>query len=69
MMEAVRTSEASVDNQFARQYNPEDSSEQQSYLFRRGDYRNKSNNPQETVFGPNSDECVGFRDTFPHYIE
>jgi hypothetical protein len=27
-MEAVRTSETSVDNQFTRQYNPEDSSEQ-----------------------------------------
>jgi hypothetical protein len=26
-MEAVRTSEASVDNHFTRQYNPEDSSE------------------------------------------
>jgi hypothetical protein len=28
MMEAVRTSETSVDNLFTRQYNPEDSSEQ-----------------------------------------
>jgi hypothetical protein len=28
MMEAVCTSETSVDNQFTRQYNPEDSSEQ-----------------------------------------
>jgi hypothetical protein len=27
MMEAVRTSEMSVDNYFTRQYNPEDSSE------------------------------------------
>jgi hypothetical protein len=27
MMEAVRTSETSVDNQFTRQYNPEDSAE------------------------------------------
>jgi hypothetical protein len=27
MMEAVRTSETSVDNQFTRQYTPEDSSE------------------------------------------
>jgi hypothetical protein len=27
MMEAVRTSEASVDNHFTRQYNPEDNSE------------------------------------------
>jgi hypothetical protein len=32
MMEAVRTSETSVDNDFTRQYNPEDSSEQ-SYKF------------------------------------
>jgi hypothetical protein len=29
MMEAVRTSETSVDNHFTRQYNPEDSSESQ----------------------------------------
>jgi hypothetical protein len=28
MMEAVRTSETSVDKHFTRQYNPEDSSEQ-----------------------------------------
>jgi hypothetical protein len=28
MMEAVRTSETSVDNNFARQYIPEDNSEQ-----------------------------------------
>jgi hypothetical protein len=28
MLEAVRTSETSVDNHFTRQYNPEDSSEQ-----------------------------------------
>jgi hydrogenase maturation factor len=27
MMEAVRTSETSVENQFTRQYNPEDNSE------------------------------------------
>jgi hypothetical protein len=32
MMEAVRTSETSVDNHFTRQYNPEDSSEQEHYL-------------------------------------
>jgi hypothetical protein len=31
MMEAVRTSETSVDNHFTRQYNPEDSSEQQYF--------------------------------------
>jgi hypothetical protein len=33
MMEAVRTSETSVDNHFTRQYNPEDSSEQQMTAF------------------------------------
>jgi hypothetical protein len=33
MMEAVRTSETSVDNQFTLQYNPEDSSEQQTPAF------------------------------------
>jgi hypothetical protein len=33
MMEAVRTSETSVDNHFTRQYNPEDSSEQGYLLF------------------------------------
>jgi hypothetical protein len=32
MMEAVRTSETSVDNHFTRQYNPEDSSEQNMFL-------------------------------------
>jgi hypothetical protein len=32
-MEAVRTSETSVDNHFTRQYNPEDSSEHQGYLM------------------------------------
>jgi hypothetical protein len=33
MMEAVRTSETSVDNHFTRQYNPEDSSEQALKMF------------------------------------
>jgi hypothetical protein len=34
MMEAVRTSETSVDNLFTGQYNPEDSSEHQlGYMF------------------------------------
>jgi hypothetical protein len=33
MMEAVRTSETSVDNHFTQQYNPEDSSEQQFHCF------------------------------------
>jgi hypothetical protein len=32
-MEAVRTSETSVDNHFTRQYNPEDSSEQELQVF------------------------------------
>jgi hypothetical protein len=31
MMEAVRTSEMSVDNHFTWQYNPEDSSEHHAY--------------------------------------
>jgi hypothetical protein len=33
MMEAVRTSETSVDNNFTRQYIPEDNYEQQTYLI------------------------------------
>jgi hypothetical protein len=33
MMEAVRTSETSVDNHFTRQYNPKDSSEQQVVIY------------------------------------
>jgi hypothetical protein len=33
MMEAVRTSETSVDNQFTRQYNPEDSSEDDNVVM------------------------------------
>jgi hypothetical protein len=33
MMEAVRTSETSVDKHFTRQYNPEDSSEHHVYLI------------------------------------
>jgi hypothetical protein len=32
MMEAVRTSETSVNNQFTRQYNPEDSSEHHCFI-------------------------------------
>jgi hypothetical protein len=32
-MEAVRTSETSVDNHFTRQYNPEDSSEHHSVII------------------------------------
>jgi hypothetical protein len=33
MIEAVRTSETSVDNHFTRQYNPEDSSEQDTKVI------------------------------------
>jgi hypothetical protein len=33
MMEAVRTSETSVDSHFTRQYNPEDNSERPVYCF------------------------------------
>jgi hypothetical protein len=32
-MEAVRTSETSVDNYFTRQYIPEDNSEQQKFIY------------------------------------
>jgi hypothetical protein len=34
MMEAARTSETSIDNYFARQYIPEDNSEENKHLFR-----------------------------------
>jgi len=37
MMEAVRTSETSVDNHFTRQYNPEDSSEQKLVMTKNFD--------------------------------
>jgi hypothetical protein len=40
MMEAVRTSETSVDHHFTRQYNPEDSSEHSYKLFKNGQYFN-----------------------------
>jgi hypothetical protein len=33
MMEAVRTSETSVDNHFTRQYIPEDNSEHERYFL------------------------------------
>jgi hypothetical protein len=33
MMEAVRTSETSVDNHFTRQYNPEDNSEHHGFVI------------------------------------
>jgi hypothetical protein len=36
MMEAVRTSETSVDNHFTRQYNPEDSSERNLVCYTDG---------------------------------
>jgi hypothetical protein len=45
MMEAVRTSETSVDNHFTRQYNPEDSSEQVSS----GVYANKQAKRENSV--------------------
>jgi hypothetical protein len=38
-MEAVRTSETSVDNQFTRQYNPEDSSEHDQLSLAEVHYR------------------------------
>jgi hypothetical protein len=40
-MEAVRTSETSVDNHFTRQYNPEDSSEQKSISLKISSNENK----------------------------
>jgi hypothetical protein len=39
MMEAVRTSETSVDNHFTRQYNPEDSSEHYTAMFLSSTYK------------------------------
>jgi hypothetical protein len=39
MMEAARTSETSVDNYFAQQYNPEDNTEVQFKLNKSTDYR------------------------------
>jgi hypothetical protein len=33
MMDAVRTSETSVDNHFTRQYNPEDNSEHHNFVI------------------------------------
>jgi hypothetical protein len=45
MMEAVRTSETSVDNHFTRQYNPEDSSEH--HTRRRENLKTPSEFPQE----------------------
>jgi hypothetical protein len=42
MMEAVRTSETSVDNHFTRQYIPEDNSEQKQHMcFICYSYKNK----------------------------
>jgi hypothetical protein len=38
MMEAVRTSETSVDNHFTRQYNPEDSSEHLKLFYFRNTF-------------------------------
>jgi hypothetical protein len=43
MMEAVRTSETSVDNHFTRQYNPEDNSEHNTR--RRENLKSHTNSP------------------------
>jgi hypothetical protein len=47
MMEAVRTSETSVDNHFTRQYIPEDNSEQH-FPFPRNSMYNKQTNKFQT---------------------
>jgi hypothetical protein len=47
MMEAVRTSETSVDNHFTRQYNPEDSSEQNPHTLE--DLRNNITNAVQGI--------------------
>jgi hypothetical protein len=61
MMEAVRTSETSVDNHFTRQYNPEDSSEQNVYHILRNKVLLERYNGISTVrvgtVLPSSDTC------------
>jgi hypothetical protein len=52
MMEAVRTSETSVDSHFTRQYNPEDSSEH--HTRRRENF--KSHEPHDSL--PNGEEST-----------
>jgi hypothetical protein len=53
MMEAVRTSETSVDNLSTRQYNPEDSSEQHNLsLFRSGVIEASATNIHYCKFAP-----------------
>jgi hypothetical protein len=51
MMEAVRTSETSVDNHFTRQYNPEDSSEH--HTRRRENLKSHIVPPSLTLVFPN----------------
>jgi hypothetical protein len=72
-MEAVRTSETSVDNNFTRQYIPEDSSEQQininlsgilSYRIKQRSYFNKAKPlPKYFIFRPNlfQNKCLVYK--------
>jgi hypothetical protein len=48
MMEAVRTSETSVDNHFRRQYNPEDNSEH--HTRRRENLKSRKKGTDNSVF-------------------
>jgi hypothetical protein len=41
-----------------------DRPQEESCLFRRGDYRIKDHNPEKTVLGSSLCKCVGFRDNF-----
>jgi hypothetical protein len=56
MMEAVRTSETSVDNHFTRQYNPEDSSEHHT--------RRRENLKSQIFIIPSKLEAMYLRDNY-----
>jgi hypothetical protein len=67
MMEAVRTSETSVDNHFTRQYNPEDSSEHhtlrhehlKSHNFKMLKYEGRKTETFGTMVAPqNKTQCL-----------
>jgi hypothetical protein len=60
MMEAVCTSETSVDNHFTRQYNPEDSSEH--HTRRRENLKSHKQmnvSPQPKISHSGNSKCVG----------
>jgi hypothetical protein len=64
MMEAVRTSETSVDNHFTRQYNPEDNSEH--HTRRRENLKSHNSNFISIVFVTNpSPDSVQFIEPTP----